>query len=454
LAPPVLIIFLPVALWLFLKQKTTAVLLILCFIAGALVIGTREYGLKRSDIASFADKKISITIVASIRTDPKLGIPKEMMGIIRPATTTALISVISFSVRGKKFFTHLPMRLTTQERITYLPGTVFSSRGIIYSSAEKKVAGLFVARGSLSVLHGAGMIGRIAGSIRSRFREIAIRAGGASGALIPGLVLGDTSLESHAFSNEMVAAGLTHLTAVSGENFAIIAAFMGWLLQWFFRSLRVRLLVSSIVLVGFIVLVRPSPSVLRATVMVAVLILGRARGVKSSGIPALALAVGLLILIDPFEAIDPGFALSVVATAGILLFASPLAEWLNGYLHNLRFAQLLAIPLSANLLCTPIAIAISGQFTLMSLPSNLLVEPMVAPITIVGFVAALFTSTSPGLAYLLVLSQKPFAAEIVWVAHACSRVPVVRLSGGFLGAGIGILATMMVWIAIRWGSWA
>jgi competence protein ComEC len=188
--------------------------------------------------------------------------------------------------------------------------------------------------------------------------------------------------------------------------------------------------------------------------MVSVLILGKARGVKSSAIPALALAVGFLILIDPFEAIDPGFALSVVATAGILLFASPIAQWLNGYLHNLRIAQLLAIPLSANLLCTPIAIAISGQFSLMSLPSNLLVEPMVAPITIVGFVAALFTSLSPGLAYLLILSQRPFAAEIVWVAHTCSRVPVVHLSGGFLGAGIGLLATMMVWIAIRWRSWA
>ncbi|MEJ0014298.1 MAG: ComEC/Rec2 family competence protein [Actinomycetota bacterium] len=64
--------------------------------------------------------------------------------------------------------------------------------------------------------------------------------------------MGDTSLESHSFVNDMLLTGLTHLTAVSGENFAIIAAFMLWFLQWIVPNLRARLLINAVVLLCFI----------------------------------------------------------------------------------------------------------------------------------------------------------------------------------------------------------
>ena len=428
-------------------------IVIACISTGCVIMGIRERSLTHSELAPFLDKNISIGIVASIRTDPKLGEPKLFGGYTRPASTTASISVISFTYKGKTHPTHIPLRLTTQLHIDYLPGTVISANGILYSTSEKRVAGLFVARGSISTIHGAGTAGRFAGLIRSQFRHIATKVGGASGELIPGLVLGDTSLETHEFTQTMVLSGLTHLTAVSGENFAIIAAFTMWCLQWIFTSLRLRILISALLLFGFIILVRPSPSVLRATVMVAVLLFSRASGFKSSAIPALGLAVGLLILIDPFEAIDAGFALSVGATAGILTLSPPISSWLTERIHRKRIAELLSIPISANIVCAPIAIAISGQFGFMSIPSNFLVEPVVAPITVVGFIAALLSPILPGISYILLLSQKPLAAEIVWVAKTFSRVPVLHLSKGFAGAGMGVLVTMLVWIAIRWRSW-
>ncbi len=57
----------------------------------------------------------------------------------------------------------------------------------------------------------------------------------------------------------------------------------------------------------------------------------------------------------------------------------------------------------------PLTIAISGQFSLMSLPSNFFVEPVVAPITVIGFVAALVALFASGFSYLLAYTQKPFA---------------------------------------------
>ena len=367
--------------------------------------------------------------------------------------SSAIVSVISIKVRNVTRVVHFPMRLTTSERFVALPGSVISCTGIAYSTPEKRVAGLFAARGTITVIHGAGLIGRTTGAIRSDFRNISLRVGGASGALIPGLVLGDTSLETHTFVNDMLLAGLTHLTAVSGENFAIIAAFMIWVLQWIVPNLRARLVICAVVLLGFIFLVRPSPSVLRATVMVSVVLIAKARGLRTSALAALGLAISLLILIDPFEAIDPGFALSVAATGGILLLTDPVADWLFRYLRHRKIAELLAISIAANIFCTPLSVAISGQFSLMSLPSNFLVEPVVAPITVVGFIAALLAPFASGFSYLLTLTQKPFSSVIVWVATTFAKVPVVHLTKGFAGAAIAVAVLGCGYIALRWRSW-
>ena len=412
-----------------------------------------ERALQTSAVAPLLDKKISFHIVASVVTDPKLGEPKQMHGYVKPATTTAIVSVISIKVHNVTRVVHFPMRLTTSEHFVALPGTVISCTGIAYSTPEKRVAGLFAERGTITVIHGAGLIGRATGAIRADFRNISLRVGGASGALIPGLVLGDTSLETHTFVNDMLLAGLTHLTAVSGENFAIIAAFMIWILQWIVPNLRARLVICALVLLGFIFLVRPSPSVLRATVMVSVLLIAKARGLRTSALAGLGLAISLLILIDPFEAIDPGFALSVAATGGILLLTDPVAEWLVRYLRHRKIAELLAISIAANIFCTPLSVAISGQFSLMSLPSNFLVEPVVAPITVVGFIAALVSPFASGFSYLLTLTQKPFSSVIVWVATTFAKVPVVHLTKGSAGAAIAVAVLGCGYIALRWRSW-
>ena len=295
------------------------------------------------------------------------------------------------------------------------------------------MAGLVAIKGYCSVIHGTDFIGRISGSIRDHFRSVAGLIPGTGGALIPGLVLGDTSLETPGFIMQMRRVGLTHLTAVSGENFAIIAAFMLWLMQWIIPRLRVRLILTGIILILFINLVRPSPSVLRASIMTAVLLFAKARGEKSSALPALGLAITVLILVDPFQAIDPGFALSVGATAGILLIAP-----------RLPIPQFLAIPLSATLICTPIIIAISGQLSLISIPANVLSALVIAPITIVGFIAAISAPVAPAISRILLLMVAPLSSWIAGVAQRLSSFPVLKLPKSFIGAGLVLICLILL----------
>jgi competence protein ComEC len=365
---------------------------------------------------------------------------------------TALASVSSVSIDGEVKSIRLPVRITSSKYIDLIPGEKFAVTGVAFPTAERRVAALIATTGDFERLSQANYLQRLSAKIRDSFRETAKSVGGAGGALIPGLVIGDTSLEKPEFIIEMRRVGLSHLTAVSGANFAIIAAFLLWLSQWVFKRVRARLILTSLVLVGFIFLVRPSPSVLRASVMCAVILIAKARGVKADSVPSLGLAISFLILMDPFQAIDPGFALSVAATAGILLLAPKLEIWLTERFGHEKLAQVIAIPLAATFMCTPIILAISGLFSLVSIPANVLAGPVVAPITIIGFIAALLSPILPGLSHILLLAIKPLAQFIVWISNTASALPVLMLPKSYLGAIIAISVIALIkfkkWFAL------
>ncbi|CAN2241533.1 ComEC family competence protein [actinobacterium SCGC AAA044-D11] len=365
---------------------------------------------------------------------------------------TALASISTIRIADVSRSIRLPIRITSSKEIRLIPGEKFTVTGVAFPTAERRVAALIATTGNFRKLSQANYLQRVSAKIRDAFRKSAISVGGAGGALIPGLVIGDTSLEEPNFAVNMRRVGLSHLTAVSGANFAIIAAFLLWLSQWVFKRVRSRLILTSLVLIGFIFLVRPSPSVLRASVMSAVILIAKARGIKADSIPSLGLAIAFLILMDPFQAIDPGFALSVAATAGILLLAPKLEIYLGEKFGHEKFAELIAIPLSATIMCTPVILAISGLFSLVSIPANILAEPVVAPITVIGFIAAIVSPITPGISHLLLVLIKPLAQLIVWISNFASGLPVLMLPKSYLGAGIALLVIALVklrkWFAL------
>ena len=146
--------------------------------------------------------------------------------------------------------------------------------------------------------------------------------------LLPGLVVGDTSGVSPGLADDFRTAGLTHLTAVSGTNVAIICGAVLLLARLARAGPRTAAVLAALALVGFVVLARPSPSVLRAAVMGGVTVLALAVGRRRSVVPALCAAVIVLLLVDPGLATDPGFALSVLATGALVLLAPGMvARW-------------------------------------------------------------------------------------------------------------------------------
>jgi competence protein ComEC len=338
--------------------------------------------------------------------------------------------------------------MTSNQDVTkLLPGQRFSAQGRIVSSKEARVAALVVIKDDIHILTPPSRWASALGAIRLGLRSLS--GDGNAGALIPGMVLGDTSKQSAEFKDSMKRSGLTHLVAVSGANFALVSAFVLWLMQFLFSKMKFRLSATAISLIAFIALVRPSPSVLRAAAMAAVLLIAQGTKRARDSLPALGFAMAAVVIVDPWQARDAGFALSVLATGGLLLFAPVLVEKLSSHVPE-KLAQALAPPIAAIVFCSPIIVALSGYLAPMSVIANLFAAPFVAPITIVGFIAALFSPFLPFISSVLIWFIRFPAGAIALIAHWASNFPVLTLRTGKIGFLIVATFTLLAWLFKKW----
>ena len=184
--------------------------------------------------------------------------------------------------------------------------------------------------------------------------------GAAERGLVAGLVDGDTTQLPADVSDEFKVAGLTHLSAVSGANVAFVLAAVLVAGRWLGLRARALPVVGVLGLGGFLVIARPEPSVLRATVMGLLVVAAMVRRGASGrvGLPALGAAVIVLVLADPFLARSAGFALSVLATTGLLVLAPGWRDRLRGHLPE-RLAEGIAVASAAQLACAPVLVLLA-----------------------------------------------------------------------------------------------
>jgi competence protein ComEC len=137
---------------------------------------------------------------------------------------------------------------------------------------------------------------------------------------------------------------------------------------------------------------------------------------------ALVLGSAVLLIVDPWLISEYGFWLSVLATFGLVTLAPKLVMLLENHVPK-WLAIGLSATLAAQLWCLPILVQLQGGFTTHSVLANLLAEPVVPVITVLGLIAALFGPIAPALGGLFLELAAIFANWLVFVANSLSMAP-------------------------------
>lgn len=263
------------------------------------------------------------------------------------------------------------------------------------------------------------------------------------GALVRGMATGDTHGLSEEAEDAMRRAGISHLVAVSGANIALVIAAVLAPLLVLGVPRRLRLTAATLAMVLYVWVVGEEPSVQRAATMATPLLIARFAGVPSSAPAALAATVTIWSLADPVTSASVGFALSALATGAILLGARPAA----GVLHELTgerisrtAALVITVPLLAQLACTPILVLLTPEISVWAVPVNMLVAPIVAPVTVLGLVALPLALVHPAAGAVLCSIAAGGSHLVLRVAHLADSLPGSRIAvpEGIGGATIAV----------------
>ncbi|MGN8246155.1 ComEC/Rec2 family competence protein [Cellulomonas soli] len=280
-------------------------------------------------------------------------------------------------------------------------------------------------------------------SARRRVRAQAAGVPGDAGALLPGVTVGDTSGVPVDLAQAMRTSGLTHLTAVSGAHFTLVAGLVLGLAAVLRLPRALQVLAALATGAALVVLVQPSPSVLRAAAMGALALGGLLVGRPARAPAALAATVVVLLVADPWLAGELGFVLSVLATGALVLLGPAFVERWSEALGR-PVAVALAAPVAAQLVCAPAVLVVQPSVSWVAVPANLAVAPAVAPATILGLLAVLVDPWWPHGGALLARVAGAACWWIAAVARRAAELPGASIAWLTGPAGVLLLVTATV----------
>ncbi len=226
-------------------------------------------------------------------------------------------------------------------------------------------------------------------------------------ALTRGLVIGDDRDQPPAMVERFRQSGLSHLTAVSGQNVAFVLAACGPLLR---RARPVNRWVATVAVIAwFVVLTRAEPSVLRAATMAGLSATAFLLGRQREPLRLLALAVTGLLLVDPLLAWSVGFWLSVGATAGV----TGIGPWLALRLSRLGpLAVPVAITVGAQAGVALPSLLVFGRLSMIGTAANLVAVPVAGLVMLYGLPACLLAGSVPAIAPVV---MAPVGVAVAWI---------------------------------------
>jgi len=428
-----------------------------------LAVGALAAVLLQSRLApleAWAQERVTATVTGAIAGEARLHRAPATGQWWATDSVSVRLNTQHVSARGRTIEVALPVQLRLPGAAQPPPrGTLVTLTGRLAPAAVNSglAAEVRVSAAGLTPLALPGPIDRLATQMRDGLATSVAHAPADSGSLVQGLTIGDDSTQSEELTTAMRASGLAHLVAVSGGNVAIVVGLVVGLATVLRLALWLRVGAGIVAVAYYAFLVGPEPSVLRASVMGVVVLVGVLAGGGRGGPAVLGTGVLGLVLVQPSLALSWGFALSVLATAGLLLLAPRIRRGLESTRVGRRAPPMVliavALTLAAQVSTLPVLVAMGGAVGWVAVPANLAAMPAVAPVTALGLAAAIISPVSePVAAVMGGLASWP-AGWIAWIAMRAPALPAAEWPVGYLPAGwwgVAAVAAVMASVVLLW----
>ncbi|MEU8704802.1 ComEC/Rec2 family competence protein [Streptomyces sp. NPDC048565] len=455
-------------------RPTAVAGVLLCAAAGAAAAGLHGADSRSGPVPALAQSYARVVAEVTVTSDPRRTRPRVLGDHSTPESLLLDAEIDRLTAPdGTVTKLRTPVLLmvspggTAERWQRLLPSTGLRISGRLAPprhEGERIAAVLAIdADGPPAVITEPGLLQRVAGRLRAGLREASEGLDADARALLPGLVVGDISRVPPDMHDAFKATDLTHLLAVSGSNLSILLFLLigppgsasrserRGLAPRLGISLRMTALTGGGIALAFVLVCRPEPSVLRAAACGLITLLAIGTGRRRSLIPALATAVLLLVLYDPWLARSYGFLLSVLATGALLTLAPRWSDALQRHGVPTRLAEVLAAAGAAQAVCGPVVVVLASRVSLVAIPCNLLAEFAVAPATVLGFAAlAVAPVAMPAAEVLARIAGWP-VGWIASVARTGAALPGAEADwpGGWRGAALLAFLTALLVLSAR-----
>ena len=263
--------------------------------------------------------------------------------------------------------------------------------------------------------------------------------------LANGLVLGVRGGFDSDTKNEFITTGTIHIIALSGYNVTIVAENVMKVFGYIFSQVA-SIIFGIIIIILFIIMAGASSTAIRAGIMATIMLLGRMSGRNYIAGRALIIAGLLMVAYDPRILIDMSFQLSFIATGGVLYVTPKVIKWFRFLPMRFGIREMVASTVAATISVLPILLYLTGIFSLVSIPANLLILLFIPTcmflifITgITGFISPIISIPFGFISYLILL-------YILSVIHFMASLPFASVSI----FSFPLILTILIYIFLFW----
>jgi len=256
-----------------------------------------------------------------------------------------------------------------------------------------------------------------------------------------GLLLGSRKGMPTELASAFQKVGLTHIVAISGYNISLVIAAMFLILS--FLPLKVRVIVSTIAIVLFVLLVGASAAVVRAGIMGSLTLWGLFSGRKSQAFFGLIWSAVLMVIMNPYTLVyDAGFQLSFASTLGLLIYYPILDEKIPQWSGFGVVREAFLLTLAAQVMTVPLIMFQFGRISLISPLANLFAAPFLSFAMLFSALSLVFGKT---LALVAWFHLRMVELVAIWFAKVpYADFPATVSFAGFITMNLLILGFAMV----------